>query len=67
MEVLPKLCTGIDVNVRFHDPKSFEPTPEVSVFDLLDIELLHGGGGHRARQGRKGSVHASLPSGRAMS
>ncbi|KAI7841603.1 hypothetical protein COHA_004773 [Chlorella ohadii] len=40
--LLPKLTTGIDVNVRFHDIAGFEYTPETSVFDLLDIPLVHG-------------------------
>jgi hypothetical protein len=45
-----KLCTplpplpgaGIDVNVKFHNAHAFEPTPEVAVFDLLGIPLVHG-------------------------
>ncbi|WIA22806.1 hypothetical protein OEZ85_001200 [Tetradesmus obliquus] len=40
--VLQKLTTGIDVNVKFHNAHAFEPTPEVAVFDLLGIPLLHG-------------------------
>ncbi|KAJ9522933.1 hypothetical protein QJQ45_023725, partial [Haematococcus lacustris] len=42
MEVLGRLHTGIDVNLRFDSPTGFEATPEVAVFDLLDITLLHG-------------------------
>jgi hypothetical protein len=41
-EVLQKLTTGIDVNVKFHSVFAFEPTKEVSVFDLLGIPLVHG-------------------------
>ncbi|PRW58319.1 FAM63A-like isoform X2 [Chlorella sorokiniana] len=40
--LLPKLTTGIDVNVRFHDIAGFEYTPETAVFDLLDMPLVHG-------------------------
>lgn len=39
---LPKLCTGVDVNVQFHDCRGFEFTEEVAVFDLLDMSLVHG-------------------------
>ena len=39
---LPKLTTGVDVNVRFHDIRAFEFTDEISIFDLLDVALVHG-------------------------
>ncbi|XP_029977199.1 ubiquitin carboxyl-terminal hydrolase MINDY-1 isoform X3 [Salarias fasciatus] len=42
MLVLPKLSTGLDVNVRFTGVSHFEYTPECIVFDLLDIPLYHG-------------------------
>lgn len=42
MAVLPKLSTGLDVNVRFTGVSHFEYTPECIVFDLLDIPLYHG-------------------------
>ncbi|XP_067282140.1 ubiquitin carboxyl-terminal hydrolase MINDY-1 [Pseudorasbora parva] len=42
MAVLPKLSTGLDVNVRFTGVSDFEYTPECIVFDLLDISLYHG-------------------------
>ncbi|XP_077446027.1 ubiquitin carboxyl-terminal hydrolase MINDY-1 isoform X2 [Stigmatopora argus] len=42
MAVLPKLTTGLDVNVRFTGVTDFEYTPECIVFDLLDIPLYHG-------------------------
>lgn len=41
-EVLSKLTTGVDVNVKFHSIHAFEPTKEVAVFDLLGIDLVHG-------------------------
>ncbi|GBF89509.1 hypothetical protein Rsub_02081 [Raphidocelis subcapitata] len=41
-EVLPKLTTGVDVNVKFHSIHAFEPTREVAVFDLLGVPLVHG-------------------------
>ncbi|KAM8921072.1 ubiquitin carboxyl-terminal hydrolase MINDY-1 [Pelodytes ibericus] len=42
MTVLPKLSTGLDVNVRFTGVHDFEYTPECIVFDLLNIPLFHG-------------------------
>lgn len=42
MTVLPRLATGLDVNVRFTGVSDFEYTPECSVFDLLGIPLYHG-------------------------
>ncbi|KAK3512186.1 hypothetical protein QTP70_033939 [Hemibagrus guttatus] len=42
MAVLPKLSTGLDVNVRFTGVADFEYTPECIVFDLLNIPLYHG-------------------------
>ncbi|XP_062865331.1 ubiquitin carboxyl-terminal hydrolase MINDY-1 isoform X2 [Trichomycterus rosablanca] len=42
MAVLPKLSTGLDVNVRFTGVTDFEYTPECIVFDLLDVALYHG-------------------------
>ena len=42
MTVLPKLDTGLDVNVRFTGVSDFEYTPECSVFDLLGVPLYHG-------------------------
>ena len=40
--LLPKLCTGVDVNVRFDSIRGFEYTEEIAVFDLFNIELVHG-------------------------
>lgn len=40
--ILPKLQTGLDVNIRFTGVKDFEYTPECIVFDLLRIPLCHG-------------------------
>ena len=42
MAVLPKLQTGLDVNVKFTGVKDFEYTPECIIFDLLRIPLFHG-------------------------
>ncbi|XP_043358161.1 ubiquitin carboxyl-terminal hydrolase MINDY-1 isoform X3 [Dermochelys coriacea] len=42
MMVLPKLSTGLDVNVRFTGVSDFEYTPECIVFDLLNVSLYHG-------------------------
>ena len=40
--LLPKLATGVDVNVRFDHIRAFEFTHDVAIFDLLDIRLVHG-------------------------
>ncbi|KAJ1560062.1 Ubiquitin carboxyl-terminal hydrolase MINDY-1 [Cladochytrium tenue] len=42
MELFPALQTGLDVNVHFDSPWSFEVTPSLLVFDLLGIALCHG-------------------------
>lgn len=41
-EVMSKLTTGIDVNIRYHSIDGFEPTKETAMFDLLGISLVHG-------------------------
>eukprot|EP00736_Rhodelphis_marinus_P011811 Rmarinus@m.22210 len=41
--LLPRLLTGIDVNVKFcGTPESFEFTSELSFFDLMGTRMLHG-------------------------
>ncbi|KAJ8048900.1 Ubiquitin carboxyl-terminal hydrolase MINDY-1 [Holothuria leucospilota] len=42
MEIVSKLQTGLDVNVRFTGVKDFEYTQECLIFDLLNIGLYHG-------------------------
>ncbi|XP_033114369.1 ubiquitin carboxyl-terminal hydrolase MINDY-2-like [Anneissia japonica] len=42
MAILPKLQTGLDVNVKFTGVQDFEYTSECIVFDLLNITLCHG-------------------------
>lgn len=42
IDLLPRLATGIDVNVLFKKINDFEFTPECAIFDLLDIGLYHG-------------------------
>ncbi|XP_024401100.1 uncharacterized protein [Physcomitrium patens] len=42
MQLLPRLRTGIDVNLRFRHIHDFEFTPECALFDLFDIGLVHG-------------------------
>lgn len=36
------LNVGLDVNPRFHDVLAFEATKELTVFDLMGIQLFHG-------------------------
>jgi hypothetical protein len=42
IEILPKLKSGLDVNIRFTGITDFEYTPECIIFDLLRIPLYHG-------------------------
>ncbi|KAH6778974.1 hypothetical protein C2S52_010211 [Perilla frutescens var. hirtella] len=42
IDLLPRLTTGIDVNLKFRRIGDFEFTPECAIFDLLDIPLYHG-------------------------
>jgi hypothetical protein len=42
INLLPKLTTGIDINVKFDTIHSFEFTEETAIFDLLRMELVHG-------------------------
>ncbi|XVE64926.1 hypothetical protein DITRI_Ditri07aG0141300 [Diplodiscus trichospermus] len=42
IDLLPRLATGIDVNIKFKRIDDFEFTPECAIFDLLDIPLYHG-------------------------
>jgi len=42
IDIMYKLQTGIDVNVKFSGVTEFEFTPECIVFDLLKIVLYHG-------------------------
>lgn len=42
MAILPKLQTGLDVNIKFTGVSDFEYTPECIIFDLLHIPLYHG-------------------------
>lgn len=42
IQQLPKLATGVDVNVGFTSIDAFEFTQETVIFDLLDVRLLHG-------------------------
>ena len=39
---LPRLISGLDVNVGFRSIVDFEFTAEMAIFDLLDIRLVHG-------------------------
>ncbi|KAI9095832.1 hypothetical protein DFS34DRAFT_164167 [Phlyctochytrium arcticum] len=42
LEILPTLQTGLDVNVRFDSPFSFEFSPSLLVFDIFSVKLCHG-------------------------
>ncbi|CAK9188622.1 unnamed protein product [Ilex paraguariensis] len=42
IDLLPRLATGIDVNIKFRRIQDFEFTRECAIFDLLDIPLYHG-------------------------
>ena len=42
LERIPALATGVDVNVVFSSPRAFEFTPELALFDLAGVGLVHG-------------------------
>ncbi|KAI9273048.1 hypothetical protein BDA99DRAFT_499876 [Phascolomyces articulosus] len=42
LSILPNLQMGLDVNVRFSSIRGFEPTAELAMFDLFDVDLVHG-------------------------
>ncbi|ESO97473.1 hypothetical protein LOTGIDRAFT_214327 [Lottia gigantea] len=42
INIMCKLQTGLDVNVKFTGVDDFEYTPECIIFDLLEIPLYHG-------------------------
>lgn len=43
LDLLPRLNRGMDINVRFNSPTSFEFTRELGVFDIFPgVRLLHG-------------------------
>jgi len=42
VELLPKLARGLDVNVKFSKCTALEFTEELTLFDALGIQLLHG-------------------------
>ena len=42
LNILPRLAKGLDLNVRFTGVTAYEFTEEVTVFDALDLPLVHG-------------------------
>ncbi|XP_019189125.1 PREDICTED: ubiquitin carboxyl-terminal hydrolase MINDY-1-like [Ipomoea nil] len=42
IDLLPRLTTGIDVNIKFERIGDFEFTRECAIFNMLDIPLYHG-------------------------
>lgn len=42
LNIVPNMARGLDLNVHFSGVTAFEFTEEISVFDALDIPLLHG-------------------------
>ncbi|GAA0175075.1 hypothetical protein LIER_28328 [Lithospermum erythrorhizon] len=42
IDLLPRLTTGIDVNIKYRRMDDFGFTRECAIFDLLDIRLYHG-------------------------
>lgn len=42
LSILPNLKSGLDVNVKFDNIHGFEPTAELAMFDLFDVDLVHG-------------------------
>lgn len=42
LSILPNLKVGLDVNVKFDSIHGFEPTKELAMFDLFNVDLVHG-------------------------
>jgi hypothetical protein len=42
VQLLSSLNRGLDVNVSFTSVEGFEYTPEMSIFDLVDVRVYHG-------------------------
>ncbi|CAG8475648.1 9925_t:CDS:2 [Ambispora leptoticha] len=42
LSIIPSLQTGLDVNVKFNSIFGFEHTAELSVFDVFNVDLVHG-------------------------
>ncbi|KAI8061662.1 hypothetical protein BC940DRAFT_310085 [Gongronella butleri] len=42
LTLLPRLQSGLDVNVQFGSIRDFEPTSELALFDLFDVDIVHG-------------------------
>lgn len=42
LSILPNLKTGLDVNVQFGSIHGFESTAELAMFDLFNVDLVHG-------------------------
>ena len=42
ISIMPQLLIGLDVNVSFNSIEGFEFTREMTVFDVLNIRLVHG-------------------------
>jgi hypothetical protein len=42
LESLPKISRGLDINLKFTDIFSFEPTAECDIFDVCSVPIVHG-------------------------
>lgn len=42
LDLIPSLVKGLDVNLKFDSPFSFETCPAMDLFDLFDVKLCHG-------------------------
>ena len=42
LQLLPKLESGLDINLHFKHCKEFEFTTSLSIFDVFNIDLVHG-------------------------
>ncbi|KAL7318615.1 hypothetical protein PS15m_001836 [Mucor circinelloides] len=42
LTILPHLKSGLDVNIKFDSIHGFEPTAELAMFDLFNVNLVHG-------------------------
>ncbi|CAO3665641.1 unnamed protein product [Umbelopsis ramanniana] len=42
LSMIPNLQSGLDINVYFNSINGFEPTAELALFDLFNVDLVHG-------------------------
>ena len=42
LDLIPSLVKGLDINLKFDSPFSFDACPATDLFNLFDVKLCHG-------------------------